>query len=104
MDGKRRYGVSGAGIPGTSQKRMRSGQHKRNSQANPNERKGVMVDPIETGDVAATSNHHHTSAHPAILDKTEARQAGRQKLSFRVLLMSLIVLAIAGLLYYLFVY
>jgi hypothetical protein len=83
---------------------MRSVQHKRNSQANSNERKGVMADPIETGDVAATSNHHHTSAHPAILDKTEARQAGRQKLSFRVLLMSLVVLAIAGVLYYLFVY
>ncbi len=63
-----------------------------------------MADPIETGEVRATENHHHTSAHPAVLDKTDARQGTRQKLNMRVLVISMAFLAFAGVAFYLFVY
>lgn len=63
-----------------------------------------MADPIETGAVGATSNHHHTSAHPAVLDKTEARQGTRQKLNLRVLLISLAICIVAGVVVYVLAY
>ena len=63
-----------------------------------------MADPIETGQAAATENHHHTTEHPAVLDKTDARQGGPSWLNFRVLVVSLGVCVVVGLALYTILY